>query len=108
MPATFGVTNDTGLTTPDGGTVEECSIESEVEAKTIKDNTGTTCRAVPSKMIKTTYQVKGRGTSTLAIAAGALNGEVKAISVKNAETNDDFPTYEITGVSYATASSGGS
>ena len=107
MPATFGLNNDTGLTTPAGGTVEECSIESEVEAKTIKDSTGTTCRAVPSPMIKTNYQVKGRGTAALTlVTAGAMAaGTVKAISVKNTESNDDFPTYEITGVSYTTAGS---
>jgi hypothetical protein len=107
MPATFGLTNDTGLTTPAGGTIEECSIESEVEAKTIKDQTGTTCRAMPSPMIKTNYMAKGRGTAALSlVTAGAMTaGAVQAISVKNTESNDDFPTYEITGVSYATAGS---
>jgi hypothetical protein len=104
MPATFGVTNDTGLATPSGGTVEEASIESEVEAKTIKDSTGTTCRAVPSKTIKTTYQVKGRGTAALALAAGPIAGTAKAMSIKNTESNDDYPTYEISGVSYSSIS----
>ena len=103
MPASFGVTSNFGLTTPTGGTVEESSSEDEVEAKTIKDETGTTCRAVPGKMIKTTVSIKGRGTSSVAVAAGTLSGTVKVISVKNAESQDDFPTYEMTGVSYATA-----
>ena len=103
MPATFGVTDNFGLTTPAGGTVEESSSEDEVEAKTIKDETGTTCRAVPGKMIKTTVSIKGRGTSSVAVAAGVLSGTVKVISVKNAESQDDFPTYEQTGVKYTTA-----
>ena len=105
MPASFGITTNFGLTTPTGGTVEESSTEDEIEAKTIKDETGTTCRAVPSKMIKTTVSIKGRGLSSLALAAGALGGTVKVTSVKNTESNDDFPTYEMTGVSYANASS---
>ena len=104
MPATFGVTDNFGLTPPTGGTVEESSTEDEIEAKTIKDATGTTCRAVPGKMIKTTVTIKGRGTATVAVAAGALSGSVKTISVKNTESNDDFPTYEMTGTKYATAS----
>ena len=104
MPATFGVTDNFGLTPPTGGTVEESSHEDEVEAKTIKDATGTTCRAVPSKMVKSTVSIKGRGTASVAVAAGALSGTVKVTSVKNSESNDDFPTYEVTGVSYATAS----
>lgn len=103
MPASFGITDNFGLTTPTGGTVEESSSEDEVEAKTIKDETGTTCRAVPGKMIKTTVSIKGRGTSNVAVAAGSLSGAVKVTSIKNAESQDDFPTYEMTGVSYATA-----
>jgi hypothetical protein len=104
MPATFGVTSNFGLTPPTGGTVEESTSEDEIEIKTIKDATGTTCRAVPSKMIKTTVTIKGRGLASLALAAGALGGTVKVISVKNTESNDDFPNYEMTGTSYATAS----
>ena len=104
MPASFGITSNFGLTTPTGGTVEESSSEDEIEAKTIKDGTGTTCRAVPGKMVKTTVSIKGRGTSDVAVAAESLSGAVKVISVKNAESQDDFPTYEMTGVSYATAS----
>jgi len=103
MPASFGISSNFGLITPAGGTVEESSSEDEVEAKTIKDETGTTCRAVTSKMIKTTVSIKGRGTSNVAVAAGELSGAVKVTSVKNAESQDDFPTYEMTGVSYATA-----
>ena len=40
MPASFGITTNFGLTTPTGGTVEESSTEDEIEAKTIKDETG--------------------------------------------------------------------
>jgi ABC-type Fe2+-enterobactin transport system substrate-binding protein len=72
-----------------------------VEAKTIRDETGTTCRAVPSRMVKTTVTIKGRGTSSLMATAGPISGSVKVTSVKNTETNDDFPSFEITGVSYS-------
>ena len=103
MPATLGVINTFGLTQPTGGTVEESSSESEIEAKTIKDATGTTCRAVPGKLVKTTVSIKGRGTVPLSVVtAGALSGAAKVISVKNTESNDDFPTYEETATSYST------
>jgi hypothetical protein len=100
MPANFGVTSTFGLSASSGGVVEESSSEDEVEAKTIRDETGTTCRAIPSRMVKTTVSIKGRGRSDVSVAAGALSGSVKVTSVKNSETNDDFPTFEVTGVKY--------
>ena len=100
MPADFGINSTFGLSAPSGGVVEESSTEDEVEAKTIRDENGTTCRAVPSRMIKTTVTIKGRGRSDLSVAAGSLSGSVKVISVKNSETNEDFPTFEVTGVKY--------
>lgn len=103
MPASFGVTNLFDLTIPVGGVVEESSSDSEVEAKTIRDQSGTTCRAVPGKLKKTTVSIKGRGQASLAtVTTGALSGTVKVISAKNAEGNDDFPTFETTGVKYET------
>jgi hypothetical protein len=51
-------------------------------------------------MVKTTVSIKGRGRSDVSVAAGALSGSVKVTSVKNSETNDDFPTFEVTGVKY--------
>lgn len=105
MPAIFGVSNLFDLTVPSGGVVEESSCESEVEAKTIRDQTGTTCRAVPGKLKKTTVSIKGRGQAAIAsVTEGALSGSVKVISVKNSESNDDFPTFETTGVKYETLS----
>jgi len=106
MPATFGITDNFGLTTPTGGVVEESSTEDEVEAKTIKDETGTTCRAIPGNLIKTTVSIKGRGLdTTTAVSAGSMtSGTVKVISVKNTENQDDFPTFEQQGVSYASLS----
>ncbi|XHR27612.1 MAG: hypothetical protein ACFUZC_16930 [Chthoniobacteraceae bacterium] len=102
MPANFGVTSKFGLTPPTGGVVEESSTEDEIEAKTIKDETGTTCRAVPGKTVKTTVTIKGKGLDmTTAVAAGAMvAGTVKVTSIKNSESNDDFPTFETTGVKY--------
>ena len=107
MPATFGITSTFGLNPPTGGVVEESSSEDEVEAKTIKDQNGTTCRAVTSKTIKTTVTIKGRGLDmTTAVAAGAMvAGTVKVTSIKNSESNDDFPTFESTGVKYTSAAS---
>ena len=106
MPATFGVTSTFGLTAPTGCVVEESSSEDEVEAKTIRDQTGTTCRAVTSKTIKTTVMIKGRGLDlTTPVTAGAMvAGTVKVTSLKTSESNDDFPTFEITGVKYTSAS----
>ena len=72
MPANFGVTSTFGLSASSGGVVEESSSEDEVEAKTIRDETGTTCRAIPSRMVKTTVSIKGRGRSDVSVAAGAV------------------------------------
>ena len=100
MPAAFGITNLFGLTKPVGCVVEESSYEDEVEAKTIRDETGTTCRAVPGNMIKTTVSIKGKGTASISVAVGSLSGSVTTISVKNAENNDEFPSFEMTGTAY--------
>ncbi|XHR27547.1 MAG: hypothetical protein ACFUZC_16575 [Chthoniobacteraceae bacterium] len=102
MPATLGITDKFGLTAPTGGIVEESSCEEEVEAKTLKDETGTTVRARPGEMVTTTVSLKGRGTGDLSLVTpGALGGDVKVISIKNTETNDDYPEFEMTGKSYA-------
>lgn len=102
MPATFGIDDSFGLTPPEVSTIEETSSTQELEAKTIRDDTGTTCQAVPGGVIKTTVTMKGRGTADISLAdAGAfVGGTVRVVSVKNSESNDDFPTYEITGTKY--------
>ena len=101
MAATFGVTDLFDLAAPDGGVVEETSSEDSVDAATIRDQTGTTCRAIAKPMITTTVTMKGRGLSLAPLVAGDLSGSVTVISRKNTETNDDFPTFEETGKAYS-------
>src|SRR4051812_47632004 len=101
MPATFGLTNDTGLTPPAGGIIQECSSESETNVKTIRNEIGVTVAAVTDKMVKTTHQIKGKGAGMAAVAAAAITpGVTQITSSKSTESNEDFPEFEVTGVSY--------
>ena len=105
MSATFGA-SAFSLTMPTGGTIEESSLESECEIKTIKNLSGITCRAIPGKIVTQTETLKGRGTAPITgVTGGEFTSSVmKITSIKNTESNDDFPTYEITAKSYATIS----
>ena len=80
--------------------MEESSSEETIEAKTIRNESGVTCRAVPGKMVTKTVSIKGKGTASTAIAAGALSGTVRSVSRKNTEKNNEFPDFEITGKAY--------
>jgi hypothetical protein len=101
MPATFGLTNDTGLLAPTGGIIQECSSESETNVKTIRNEAGVTVAAVTDKMVKTTHTIKGKGVGLAAVAAGTIAAGVTQItSAKSTESNEDFPEFEVTGTSY--------
>lgn len=50
MPAHLGIATTFGLTAPTGGYIQESSQEDSVEIATIRDETGTTVKAVPKPM----------------------------------------------------------
>ena len=104
MPATFGVNNTHDLE-PATGHVSESSKDSSVEVATIRDEQGITVIAGAKPLITRNVSISGKGTPNLSdIAAGTMTaGQVFITSVKQSESNDDFPDFEIEGVIYEDA-----
>lgn len=101
MPATFGVINTYGLS-PNSGHVSESSKDSSVDVATIRDEQGTTVYAGPRKLITRNVTISGKGDADIeAIAEGDVAKGVALISsVKQTESNDDFPEFEIQATIY--------
>ena len=102
MPAHLGIATNFGLTTPAGGYVQESSREDSVEIATIRDETGTTVKAVPKPMITRAVSIKGKGDAELAaVASGSFTaGALRVTEAKQSESNEDFPDFEISGTAY--------
>jgi hypothetical protein len=98
MPS-IGITS-TDITEPTNGTTEEFSSEQSVEVATIRNNSGVTTYVDALGYSTTTFTRRGRGAGTLAdVATGAIaEGTAKITSIRNTQTADDFPSYEITAV----------
>jgi hypothetical protein len=90
----------TDIAEPSNSTTEEFSKEQSVETVTIRDKTGVTKYASALGYGTTTFTRRGRGAASLAdVAAGAItHNAAKVTSVRNTQTADDFPAYEITSV----------
>lgn len=104
MPATFGVINTHDLE-PATGHVSESSKDSSVEVATIRDEQGATVYAGAKKLVTRNVSVSGKGTPTFTeVAPGSMTaGQVFITSVKQSESNEDFPDFEIEGVIYEDA-----
>lgn len=102
MAAHLGVDTNFGLTTPDGGYVQEASREESIEVATIRDEAGVTVVAVPKPLVTRSVSIRGRGDAELsAVTSGAFTaGALKIVSARQSETNDDFPEFEITATAY--------
>lgn len=98
MPS-IGITL-TDIAEPSNSTTEEFSKEQSVDTVTIRDKTGVTKHASALGYGTTTFTRRGRGAGSFAdVAAGAISGgTAKIISIRNTQTADDFPSYEITSV----------
>ena len=101
MPATFGVTNTFGLS-PNSGHVSQSSEESSVEVATIRDENGITKYAGPKKLVTKTQTISGKGDADInSVAPGTVTlGIAMITSVKQSESNDDFPEFEIQATTY--------
>jgi hypothetical protein len=90
----------TGITEPSNSTTEEFTKEQSVEVVSIRDKTGVTKHATALGYSTTTLTRRGRGAASLAdVAVGAIaEGTAKITSVRNTQTADDFPSYEITSI----------
>jgi hypothetical protein len=95
--ATFGVTDTFGLTAPTGF-LQSSEKTQEVETATIKNAIGQIAEAQAKPRQKTTVTVRCKGTAVLStVPAGQSFSTLTITSSKFSETNDDFPTSEITG-----------
>ena len=96
MP-TFGVDNTFGLTAPTGGFLQSSERTQEVETATIKSAIGRVVVAQAKPRSKTTVTIRSKGVASLATVTVADFSALTVTSSKYNETNDDFPTSEITG-----------
>jgi hypothetical protein len=98
MPS-IGITL-TDIAEPSTSTTEEFTKDQSVEVVTIRDKTGVTKHASKIGYGTTTFTRRGRGAASLSdVAAGAITeGAAKVVSIRNTQTADDFPSYEITAV----------
>jgi hypothetical protein len=101
MAATFGVNNTHGLS-PNTGHVSESSKDSSVEVATIRDEQGITVYAGPRKLITRNVTISGKGDADIeAVAPGTVTlGVAMITSVKQSESNEDFPEFEIQATIY--------
>jgi hypothetical protein len=85
---------------PSNSTTEEFTKDQTVEIVSIRDKTGVTKHATELGYSTTTLTRRGRGAASLAdVTAGAISeGAAKITSIRNTQTADDFPSYEITAI----------
>lgn len=95
--ATFGVNSTYGVTAP-AGYAQSAEKTVEVEVATIKGTTGFTVVAQAKPRSKTTITVRSKGEAVLTTVpvGGSDFTSTTVTSAKYSETNDDFPTSEVT------------
>lgn len=95
----FGISSTFGLTAP-AGYKQETSETVEVEAKTIRDETGKIVIAQPARVKTRTVTIRTKGEPDLVdVGIGSFTG-LTITSSKVDETNNDFPTSEVTAIEY--------
>ena len=113
MPATF---NEIGVAAVTGALVESVEVTKQLEHKIIKRSDGTFETGHKyDPMFE--FSVKGRGSVTASTLLGASGGAYQpdvisggvtiVTNVKLSETNEDFNSFEISGVNYPGASASG-
>ena len=97
MSATFGVLTTFGLTAP-AGYLQSSEETVEIEIATIKGADGRVVEAINKPRSTTTVTVKSKGSSSIAsVSSGSDFSGLTVTSAKYSQTNDDFPTCEVTG-----------
>ena len=96
MP-TFGVDSTFGLTVPSGSFTQSSEKTQEVETATLKNAIGRVVLAQKKPRSKTTVTLRTKGVSSLSTVTVGDFSALTVTSSKYNETNDDFPTSEITG-----------
>ena len=108
MPAAF---NEIGVKCVTAALVENVDVQKQIDHKIVKKNDGTFetgNRFDPSF----TFSVKGRGLAAESLLGGASAAYVPAqitggttiiTSVKNSQTNEDYNSFEVSGVNHPAA-----
>jgi hypothetical protein len=108
MPASF---NEIGVKCVTAALVESVDVQKQLEHKIIKKNDGafeTGNRYDPSF----SFTVKGRGVASEDILGGAsaayvpeqiTGGTTIITSVKNSQSNEDYDSFEVSGMNYPAA-----
>lgn len=106
--------NELGVKCVSATLVESAEVSKSMEVKVIKNSDSSFAQAHrfdPSF----TFSVKGRGPATGAVLGGAaaayipdqISGGISIItSLKLSETNEDYNSYEVSGVNYPSATDG--
>jgi hypothetical protein len=98
MPS-FGISSTFGLNPPDGY-VQETSETIEVEPKTIRGEDGQIVVAQAARVKTRTVTIRTKGDPDLVdVSVKSLNS-LSITSSKVDETNNDFPTAEVTAIEY--------
>lgn len=103
MSATIGITNLFGVSAPSGCVVNSSESQDTVEVKTIKNQSGVTVQAAHLLMAETKINTKGKGIPVLSLVAGnsSISAEtIVATEISITESNDDFPDFELTSMSW--------
>ena len=95
----FGISSTFGLTAP-AGYKQETSETVEVEAKTIRDETGKIVIAQPARVKTRTVTIRTKGEADLVDVSVKSFSGLTITSSKVDETNNDFPTSEVTAIEY--------
>lgn len=111
MPAAF---NEIGIGSITASLVETLEVEKKIDHKVIKTSLGGFAQGHRHDPMFE-FSVKGRGNADASLLGGTggayapsqLGGGVTIITnVKNSETNEDFNSFELSGVNYPGASAG--
>lgn len=109
MPALF---NEIGVKSVTAVLVESVDVQKQIEHKIVKNNDGSFesgHRYDPSF----SFSVKGRGVADESLLGGSatyvpqqiLGGTTIITSVKNSQTNEDFNSFELSGINHPATSS---
>jgi len=97
----FGVNNYFSGTAPSAGCVQESSLELACEVATIKGPNGQTRQAQAKPLVTGTVTIKSKGSAVLAYIGSNQDMSAMTItSTKYTESNNDFPTSEVTSTFY--------
>jgi hypothetical protein len=97
----FGITSNFNGVAPSQGCIQETSLEITCEVATIKGPNGQTKQAQAKPLRTGTVTIKSKGSAVLATMSSSRDMTGMTVtSSKYTESNNDFPTSEVTSTYY--------